>query len=997
MKPEAAEVDTRLTFTPPFNLVASNSRINALNVDTTYGSDASLVLLRKNVFQEISKLRQEIAKRLKGKYTNPFNCADYLISEALGLSERVMLYDGSEALVKRPAASDAELKADIPDFNRMFSKVFLAIEKAMIVDPMKDPLSRHLAFRMGIFHRDGIGTAVSEMGAFEWFSVSAAEKYAPAQINLSSCYHRGSGVARSDTKAFIECQKAALNGFPLAFYNLARFYENGIGVRKNLKEACKYYRHAALSGIDQAHYYFGLCHEEGKGTLKDVTKAILAFARGVAVGDRNAIERFQKPFEINHIIIDEYEIVAPASALSGAEIIEIINALDSSDETRALLLDPWIANVIAISKENLSINDLRLINQSLMAITNDEKCEIITHRVIANCVREKVVGFLVDSGVAMTSQDVKEFSDLRADLGFACTVEPYKASALEPLADYLEIFPHREEGGKFFVEISAENLSKLPQESVVTLSTVPQPNILDAVKRIKALSAIYPAIGIEIEVLQMALRGDASHPSDDQINFYIAEVLGLSEEFSLANGNKVWSDYSSLKGASFSTAIPENFKNSFAAVVKKIEEVVASEPFNNALLHHLSFRLGLLYEAGIGVEADNVKSENFIDQAVRAGYAPAENFLAKKFKTTNPPLFFQFINRAYEKGFLPAQPGMASCIMNGIPGIIEGNPRVGFDLLFDAVQKGCLEAQTDVSLMYNYGVVVMQNKSRAFQYCMSSARQGDPIAMLEVANAYRDGGAVCRDVAQEVLWICRAIANDNSFAVDCIRRPFELDPLLTAEGGVISFPIGSLSCGEIIEIIKGADSYEESVQILLDPTSRLIGRLVEVSKESLRPEELVRINQELMRVTEDHALAFESHKIIARCAEEKITDFLMTDGFLESADQIEFLEQKAGLQFFCKVKMPKEKDSKFIGKSRLTLYSTTRDAESCESKWAKRVLGAFPEVHEEDNYMIISVSAEILKTLYSAPLAALVPSGVVRGGGAAAGAAAFLDAAARVR
>jgi TPR repeat protein len=122
---------------------------------------------------------------------------------------------------------------------------------------------------IGNYYRDGIGTPIDYLKAFEWESLTrsrpherngnadnligcayeyvvkddkeamkwylkGAQRGSPAaQYNSAVCYRNGKGIDKNEVKSFEWMLRSAQQNYAIAFYSIAMFYENGIGTSSN--------------------------------------------------------------------------------------------------------------------------------------------------------------------------------------------------------------------------------------------------------------------------------------------------------------------------------------------------------------------------------------------------------------------------------------------------------------------------------------------------------------------------------------------------------------------------------------------------------------------------------------------------------------------------------------------------------------------------------------------------------------------------------------------
>jgi hypothetical protein len=144
---------------------------------------------------------------------------------------------------------------------------------------------------VGYAYREGsFGLKKSEKRAFQFFQLSAAQGYAPAQTQLGVCYGVGEGVEIDYKAAALWYRRAAEQGYPDAQYNLANVFYHYQDVL-SYDEAVKWYRLAAAQGNAGALFKLGMCYEAGHGVPADDDEALRCFKRAAAKGHGTAIAK----------------------------------------------------------------------------------------------------------------------------------------------------------------------------------------------------------------------------------------------------------------------------------------------------------------------------------------------------------------------------------------------------------------------------------------------------------------------------------------------------------------------------------------------------------------------------------------------------------------------------------------------------------------------------------------------------------------------------------
>lgn len=168
-------------------------------------------------------------------------------------------------------------------------------ERAVAVAPSYQISDAQKAFQDGV----GAVRVGNHVQAIESFKVAANLGYAPAQGALGYHYEKGVGVPANPGEAASWYRKAADQGSPNAQVSLGSLYERGRGVAQSDTEAFAYYAKADQKGYPRGTLAMASMFETGKGVTKDTAKAFelrkkvadqgvpagqLALARSYAIG-----------------------------------------------------------------------------------------------------------------------------------------------------------------------------------------------------------------------------------------------------------------------------------------------------------------------------------------------------------------------------------------------------------------------------------------------------------------------------------------------------------------------------------------------------------------------------------------------------------------------------------------------------------------------------------------------------------------------------------------
>jgi hypothetical protein len=167
------------------------------------------------------------------------------------------------------------------------------------------------------------------------------------------------------------------------------------------------------------------------------------------------------------------------------------------------------------------------------------------------------------------------------------------------------------------------------------------------------------------------------------------------------------------------------------------------------------WRLGAMYDGGIGVPRDGTETEKWYRRAAESGYARAQNSLGSAYQA----------DRRYSEA-------------------------VGW--YQKAADQGDALALNNLAYMYDLGLGVTQDRRHAFELYMKAANQGNPEAMFNIAVVYGAGQLGDKDLSQAYVWTLRA----KRYRTNCFSRDAKLDSRV--DGG-IRYAEDNLSSAELAQ------------------------------------------------------------------------------------------------------------------------------------------------------------------------------------------------------
>jgi TPR repeat protein len=138
---------------------------------------------------------------------------------------------------------------------------------------------------LGLIYSRGMGVAVNETLALEWFKKSAQKGYGKAYYNMALLYKEGAeGVSKDLAKTLEYFEKAAKAGSLEAYVLWGGMYKDGLGIPQDYKQAMIIYEEGATKGSSSCLYAQGYLHYKGFGTKQDYSKALTLFQQAANKG-----------------------------------------------------------------------------------------------------------------------------------------------------------------------------------------------------------------------------------------------------------------------------------------------------------------------------------------------------------------------------------------------------------------------------------------------------------------------------------------------------------------------------------------------------------------------------------------------------------------------------------------------------------------------------------------------------------------------------------------
>jgi TPR repeat protein len=140
------------------------------------------------------------------------------------------------------------------------------------------PAEVDLAFLL----RHGSGVSQDPAAAADWYLKAAKQGDAKAEGGLGYSYMEGEGVPQDDVKAFAWFYSAAQQDEPFAEQNLALLYRTGRGVKQDKRAAFDWYYRSAEQGDAYAAWGLAYMYETGLGVPANLGEAVKWYQKAQA-------------------------------------------------------------------------------------------------------------------------------------------------------------------------------------------------------------------------------------------------------------------------------------------------------------------------------------------------------------------------------------------------------------------------------------------------------------------------------------------------------------------------------------------------------------------------------------------------------------------------------------------------------------------------------------------------------------------------------------------
>ena len=185
-------------------------------------------------------------------------------------------------------------------------------------------------------------------------------------------------------------------------------------------------------------------------------------------------------------------------------------------------------------------------------------------------------------------------------------------------------------------------------------------------------------------------------------------------------------------------------------------------------------KLGFLYEYGHGVKADPEKSRDCYRKAAEAGHPMAQFKYAEAMtdgqipgKNVNDALVWY---RKSAAGNCPQAIFKLGVFYHDGVGVRQ-NKQQAARLFFQAARRGYVRAQYNLACLFDEGVVNGKpDKEAAFYWFQQAARGGDVTAQRRVGECYLNGTGVDQSISKAEQWLVSAARNGDTAARELLYQ-----------------------------------------------------------------------------------------------------------------------------------------------------------------------------------------------------------------------------------
>lgn len=176
------------------------------------------------------------------------------------------------------------------------------------------------------------------------------------------------------------------------------------------------------------------------------------------------------------------------------------------------------------------------------------------------------------------------------------------------------------------------------------------------------------------------------------------------------------------------------------------------------------FRLGEIYQSGIGVNKNAVEAFKWYLKAAEQGNCVAQNNLGNMYFNgegirKNEAEAVKWYMKAVEQGYTIAEYNLGESYLYGQG--VPKNEAEAFKLFFKAASKGHSSSQYYLGCMYLMGQGVSKDEQEGVNWLIKSAEQGNHYAQCELGYNYSNGVGVSKNEKEAFNWFLKSAEQGN--------------------------------------------------------------------------------------------------------------------------------------------------------------------------------------------------------------------------------------------
>jgi TPR repeat protein len=578
----------------------------------------------------------------------------------------------------------------------------------------KEITDNNIHFILALIYLEGMGCNTDFERAMKYLNEGVKQGNSHSMFALGMIFKKGWGVIPSNRKIMIDnFRLASIKGNPLAQEQLALCYLNGNFIKKDLKLALELLNKAADHGLDTAAYELGKYYEE----QMDAKSAKQYYLLAIKKGNRDALNKY-----LNYVKRYQIGDVGITGVSQIDEIVKsLLDELEKTENMRALYELCLLYEVGGGIKKNA------------------EKANQLFNKIIFQADTSELINIGLEArskqsnkSVALFEQAIKQGSDI----------------ALRFLAECYEAGAGTEKNIKKAIDFFEQARAK------------------GDIIAVNALRAYYEEV-----------EGEQAKAEE-----YFQEILKKGNGYELYElGNKCYDGQN---------------KNLMEAIRFYEVALVKGQEQNSILLG----RLIKLYEGEIGLPKNKSKADALLKRVLESSDKLLQISLAPLYADERTITVYN--KAASNNGEIKALVLMGKCYEQGK--IIKKDISMAMAFYEMGAEKGCVNSMDALSFLYEYGVIdnkldlkkanellqqalkkgtaeeleylgdkyynatdnYQRDFARAFTFYEAAAKDGDIIVLEKLADCYKKGNGVLKDLKKACEYYQKAADGGNISALN---------------------------------------------------------------------------------------------------------------------------------------------------------------------------------------------------------------------------------------